>query len=85
MRCDACQYWQKPEGDEWEPVKQIFGKCDRTPHIEDMTKWSETEDDYLRVLVPEMADRTAFAQDTSGYHAWLRTKPEHFCAMFKPI
>lgn len=80
MRCDACKFWRKPDGHEWEPVRQAFGRCDRTPHVEDMTTW---DDDNNRVILPEYSDRTAAASDASGYAASLLTKAEHYCAMFQ--
>ena len=83
MRCDACQFWTPPESGEWEPIRQSFGHCNRTPHSEDMTKWDEEDDECRRVIVAEYADRTAAAVDGSGYYAGLITKPEHFCAMFR--
>lgn len=83
MRCDSCKFWMPPEGDEWEPIRQAFGTCLRTPHVEAMTAWDDESDDCRRVLLAEYADRTAAASDASGYSARLLTKPEHFCAMFQ--
>lgn len=81
MRCDRCQFWKAPKADEWEPVRAKMGDCDRTPHIEDMSKW---DDDYeKRAILEEYADRTAAAGDASGYSAYLVTTADHFCAMFK--
>ncbi|MFC3169258.1 hypothetical protein ACFOD7_14490 [Paracoccus fontiphilus] len=82
MRCDACKFWQQPDGDEWEPVRQSFGRCARTPHVEDMTQWADKDGLYQRVMNDEHSDRTAAAADASGYAAWLLTKAEHFCPMF---
>lgn len=81
MRCADCKHWEKPTGDDWEPIRQTFGRCRHTPHVEDMTQWTD-DNDVRRVILPEYEDRTATATDASGYSASLLTKAEHFCAMF---
>lgn len=84
MRCDNCQYWTPPEGDEWEPVRAKMGRCKRTMFADDMTEWGngDGDDDPKRIILPEYIDRTAAAIDASGYSAGLLTSPDHFCAMF---
>lgn len=83
LRCDRCKYWEAPDKDEWCPVRAVMGRCARTPHIEDMKEWFIKGDDTLDIIKIEYLDRSAATYDASGYASGLRTRPEHFCAMFK--
>lgn len=84
MRCDNCQYWTDPPGDEFaSAIEREFGLCSRVPHSEAVGAWDWEAEDCKWVLNPEYADRTAIARDGSGYHAHLETKAAHFCSMFK--
>lgn len=82
MKCADCRFWEAPREGEWDAVRKVMGRCNRTPHVEDATTWGDEDDDFERVMLPEYADRTAATWDASGYSSGLICKPEHFCAMF---
>ncbi len=81
MRCDECRFWEAAKADDWSEVSTLLGTCLRTDHLDDARGWDDEGRDTLK---PEYADRTAFSYDASGYASGLRTKAEHFCAMFQP-
>jgi hypothetical protein len=72
-RCKTCKYWEKPERDYGEVPGT--GKCKAVVQFWKATEWNNDK----RSLKPEYADKLAFVQDVSDYHAELKTLPDFGC------
>lgn len=81
MKCENCAHWAGLEtgfGSDWQ---SDFGICKYTPNGPSVAIWSKMGN---WVLGPSHEDRTAVVHDASENGAELLTKPDHFCAMFRP-
>jgi hypothetical protein len=81
--CANCRFWVPTDGkDSWSQLDRDFGYCEQTPFREDMREWSKAGGQHFDIIPEEYANRTAYVEDAEMYSATLRTKAEHFCAMF---
>lgn len=76
--CATCKHWSKDGGYQ----RRGVGECEAVMEFWEASKWDEDTDE--RVIAPEHASVTAFAQDGSDYRARLFTRPEHGCTMYAP-
>lgn len=84
MRCDKCKYWDS-KTTKWAIGDIKLGECLRAKPFWDRTEYKEIGNEWGRVLLPNAADDLMFVQDMSDCSAHLITKPEFYCANFKPL
>jgi len=80
MACQTCAHWGGEE-DYWRDYTCNGLKvCSRIGEFFEASEWN---DDGDRVMKPECRNDLAFAQDGSGYRAFVVTKPNFFCAHYE--
>lgn len=73
--CETCKYW-----DVRTDISVLtLGQCELIPMWEYATEWNEECDG--RVVKEKHKDCLAFAEDGSGYIAFLLTRPNFGCPM----
>jgi hypothetical protein len=74
--CETCKHW-----DEADYPHHGVRECKNVPMLWESFEWTKDADG--RRLKPKLADRKAFAQDASDYHASLYTMKDFGCNQWK--
>lgn len=76
--CSNCKYWKKEDRYN---NNQDVRVCNKVEHYESNYRWSDDYESYK--LIYKVKDILAFANDASGYSAWLLTRPTFYCNMWE--
>lgn len=77
-QCKDCAHWDTQ--DSWASAKRGLGVCAAAKMFFDCTEWDKEGE---RRLKPGHELSTAFVQDGSDYRAYLLTKEDHGCTMWR--
>ncbi len=79
--CSTCKHWAKEADCDGIGGIKLLRTCEKIPMFENATEWTEEYDG--RKLKDRYLDVLAFAQDGSGYIAYLTTLPTFGCVMYE--